>query len=456
MHILTIGVNHRTAPVEIREKIAFEENVLPEAVHALAQQKSIFESVIISTCNRTELYVVSDQLHTGRYYTKAFLAGWFGYPINELEPYLYIKQEDDAVRHLFNVACGLDSLVLGETQILGQVRSFFLKAQESGTTGTLFNELFKEAITLAKRAHAETGINDNPVSVSYAAVELAAKIFGDLSGRHIVIAGAGKMSELTAEHLFSYKDIKLTVLNRTEAKAEALASKFAGKSGHISALADTLRDADIFISSTGSREYILGDSQETKALLKSRNGKPLFMVDIAVPRDIDPGVADHDGVFLYDIDDLEGLVQSNMALREQDAAIIGDMAEEQLGLYNEWIKTLGVVPVISALRQKASKIQRDTMESLERKLPDLSTREKKVISKHTKSIINQMLRDPIHRVKEYPDASNADELIDSFVKIFGIEDEVEAETEKQAGKQMSDNLSVNRKRPALSEAPVTR
>ncbi len=434
MHILVVGLNHKTAPVEIREKLSFQENELPEALDKLRHSKSILEAAILSTCNRTELYVVADQLHTGRYYSKAFLSEWFGIEKEEFSPYLVIRENDAATEHLYRVAAGLDSLVIGETQILGQVRDAFLLAQDSETTGTIFNQLFKQAITLAKRSHSETEIGENAVSVSYAAVELAKKIFGGLQNKHVVILGAGKMGELTAKNLQSNGVDQVTVVNRTLEKATELASRFKGQARSMDEVETALADADILISSTGSTSYVLTE-QNVKPLLKKRRGRPLFMVDIAVPRDLDPSLNNMDSVFLYDIDDLEGIVETNIAERKKEAEKIELMIEEDLVQFREWLNTLGVVPMITALRTKALAIQAETMNSIERKLPNLTDRERKVLSKHTKSIVNQLLRDPIVRVKEMAAEPNAEESLEIFTKIFAIEEEIERELHKQRVKE---------------------
>ena len=229
MHIIVVGINYKTAPVEIRERLTFDPSQLGDAMSVLKDKKSILENVIVSTCNRTEIYAVVDQLHTGRYYIKEFLAEWFEIEQAEFTPFLFVYEQDGAMEHLFKVTCGLDSMVLGETQILGQVRTSFLLAQEGNTVGTVFNQLFKQAITMAKRAHAETDIGANAVSVSYAAVELAKKIFGSFENKHVLILGAGKMGELAIQNLHGNGASKVTVINRTFEKAEELANRFSGK-----------------------------------------------------------------------------------------------------------------------------------------------------------------------------------------------------------------------------------
>ncbi|SET69748.1 glutamyl-tRNA reductase [Oceanobacillus limi] len=433
MHILKVGFNYKTAPVEIREKLSFSEESLQEAMTELKKQKSILENVIVSTCNRTEIYAVVDQLHTGRYYIKQFLADWFAIDKEEFSTYLRITEDDGALEHLFRVSSGLDSMVLGETQILGQVKQSFLTSQKIQATGTIFNELFKQAITFAKRTQKETAIGEHAVSVSYAAVELAKKIFGELQEKHVVILGAGKMGELAAKNLQGSGATKITVVNRTYAKAEQLAEKFEAKAGHIDDLQDVMLTADILISSTGSENVVLTQADLTP-IQKKRKGKPLFLVDIAVPRDLDPAISTLDNVFLYDIDDLQHIVDQNLEARKQAAEKIELMLEQEIVTFNEWLKTLGVVPVISALRKKALSIQSETMKSIERKMPDLTDREKKVLNKHTKSIINQLLKEPITQAKELAAGEQAEEALDLFINIFGIEEEVKEEVINQAKK----------------------
>ncbi|MCG1022161.1 glutamyl-tRNA reductase [Sutcliffiella horikoshii] len=430
MHIIVVGVNYKTAPVEIREKLTFNPADLNKAMVALKDRKSILENIIVSTCNRTEVYAVVDQLHTGRYYIKAFLADWFGLDKEEFSPYLNIYENDGAIEHLYRVSCGLDSMVLGETQILGQIRTSFLSAQEHQTVGTIFNQLFKQAITVAKRAHSETEIGSNAVSVSYAAVELAKKIFGDLTNKHVLILGAGKMGELAVQNLHSNGVKKVTVINRTMEKATSLANRFAGQAKSMQELSCALVEADILISSTGAKEYVVTKDDMTY-VERMRKGRPLFMVDIAVPRDLDPELDKLESVFLYDIDDLEGIVNANLAERKKAAEEIELFIEEEIVEFKHWLNTLGVVPVISALRQKALDIQSETMQSIQRKLPHLSEREIKVLNKHTKSIINQMLRDPILRAKELSSESDAKESLELFTKIFNIEEAVQQEVQSQ-------------------------
>jgi len=431
MEILLLGLNYKTAPVEIREKFTFSDDSTPRALHLLSQTKSIVECVILGTCNRTEVYVVCDQLHTGRFYTRNFLAEWFGVDKQAFESHLYIKENDEAIEHLFQVTCGLDSMVVGETQILGQVRDAFLLAQQYETTGTVFNTLFKQAVTLAKKAHTETGIGQNAVSVSYAAIELGKKIFGSFAGKQVLILGAGKMSELTAKHLHANGAAHVRVANRTLERARLLAEKFQGDACTMEQLDDALQAADIVISSTGATGYVV-TKERLKPIMKMRKARPLFMIDIAVPRDLDPRLHELDNVYLYDIDDLEGIVQSNLAERSKEADVIKTMIADEMVAFKSWFQTLGVVPLISALRDKASAIHGDAMRKIENKLPNLTEKELHVIRKHTKGIISQLLHDPVVRLKELAVEKSGDEVLDIFSTIFALEEIVERKQQEAA------------------------
>ena len=423
MHIIVVGLNFRTAPVEVRERFAFAEQELPRAIEMLKQTPSIMECVIVATCNRTELYAVVDRHVLCGHYIRHFMEQWFGMPRQVFTKYLYMYEDEAAIRHLFRVACGLDSMIIGETQILGQVRDAFLLAQRERATGTLFNMLFKQAVTVGKRAHTETSIGESAVSVSYAAVELGKRIFGGFGGKTALIVGAGKMGELTAKHLNASGIKRVLVANRTHERAVEFAERLGGEPLRLDEAAARLADADVVISSTGSREYVLTKAQVEQAM-RLRPSRPLFMIDIAVPRDLDPAIADVPNVFLYDIDDLEGIVESNLEQRRREAARIETMIAEELEAFLNWYKTLGVVPLIRALQEKASRIHEETMQSLMNKLPDLTEHERKVIRKLTKSIVNRMMHDPILRIKEMAGDKRAGEAKDLFIKLFALEEAV--------------------------------
>lgn len=426
MHIVVVGLNYRTAPVEVREQFAFAEKDLPEALHQLLGTKSVLEGVVVATCNRTEIYVVVDRLHMCGYFIRSFMEQWFGVRSEQFTQHMYIYEDEQAMAHLFRVTCGLDSMVIGETQILGQVRSAFLTAQAEGATGTWFNKLFKQAVTLGKRAHNETSIGESAVSVSYAAVELGKRIFGMFTGKKVLILGAGKMSELTVKHLYSSGAAEVIVANRTFSRAEELAEKFAGRPSTIEDALKHLDEVDIVISSTGASGYVLTAKQVAEGM-KRRPSRPLFMIDIAVPRDIDPEAGNVSGVFLYDIDDLEGIVESNLEMRRSEAAKIEVMITEEMDEFQLWLKTLGVRPVIRALQEKSSTIHEETMESLFNKLPELDEHQRKVIRRLTKSIVNQMMHDPINVIKEMSGGKQGNEALEYFTKIFALEDRIDAE-----------------------------
>ncbi|RYG74839.1 glutamyl-tRNA reductase [Lentibacillus lipolyticus] len=440
MHILKVGFNYKSAPLEFRERFTFSEDSANQAMLHLNKQKSILENVIVSTCNRTEVYAVVDQIHTGRHYIKQFLADWFKVDKETFAPYLQIMEGDGAVEHLLRVSAGLDSMILGETQILGQVKHAFMTAQEMDTTGTIFNELFKQAITFAKKAHKETAIGENAVSVSYAAVQLAGKIFGKLQDKEVLILGAGKMGELAAKNIAGSGANNITVMNRTFEKAQAMAEKFHATAMPITQLHEKLLSADILLSSTGADSVVL-TKKDIESIQKERKGRPLFLVDIAVPRDLDAAIGDLENVFLYDIDDLQHIVDENLAARKAAAETIEVMLEAEIVAFDEWVQTLGVVPVISALRKKALSIQSETMKSIERKMPDLTARERKVLNKHTKSIVNQLLKEPITQAKELASSDHKEEALEMFVEIFGIEDDVRKELNKQTTKNSETGIT---------------
>jgi glutamyl-tRNA reductase len=451
MHIISASLNYKSTPVHLRERFSLSTEDLPEALVTLRQMKSILECVIVATCNRTEVYVVADQLHTGRHFIKTFLAQWFGLDREEFVHHLEIKENDQAIQHLFEVSAGLDSMVLGETQILGQVKEAFLTAQETGTTGTIFNMLFKQVITLAKKAHSETEIGQNAVSVSYAAIELGKKIYGDLKDKSVLILGAGKMSELTVKHLYANGVAQVFVVNRTLERAKELASKFNGQAYDFGELRKCLAQVDIVISSTGSREYVITKDMIEQAM-EVRFGHPLFLIDIAVPRDLDPDIHKVENAFLYDIDDLNGIVEANLEERQKEAQKINEMIAIEMHEFNTWVNTLGVVPIITALRGKALAIQEETMQSIQNKCPDLDERELKVLRKHTKSIVNQLLKDPILRAKEMAAEPNSKASLDMFTKIFALEEELAEQERVEKAKQLAGQEEKEKQRAYKDQA----
>ncbi|USB34237.1 glutamyl-tRNA reductase [Paenibacillus sp. YPG26] len=443
MHIVVVGLNYRTAPVEVRERFTFADKDMPAALSELKRTKSVLEGVIIATCNRTEIYVVVDRLHMCGYFIRSFIEQWFGVSRQEFTQHLYMYEDDQAIRHLFRVACGLDSMVLGETQILGQVKTSFLQAQSEKATGTWFNMLFKQVITLSKRAHSETAIGESAVSVSYAAVELGKRIFGDFSGKSVLILGAGKMSELTVKHLYASGAEQVLVANRTFARAQELAGKFNGTACTMQEAMAQLKNVDIIISSTGAEGYVLTSSEVAQSM-KKRPSRPLFMIDIAVPRDIDPSISELPNVFLYDIDDLEGIVESNLEMRRAEAMKIESMIDHEMAVFANWLQTLGVKPVIRALQEKSSTIYEETMESMFNKLPELNDHQRTVIRRLTKSIVNQMMHDPINRIKEMAGEKQGEQALEMFTQIFALEQQIEsAKAVEESNNPPADTMKVS-------------
>lgn len=438
MHVVALSLNYRNASVEDREKVTFEETEQKEALHSLREQKSILESVLLSTCNRTELYVVSDQVHTGTYYTQKFLADYFDLDIEQIKEITEVRVGNDAIEHLYRVTAGLDSIVLGETQVLGQIRDAFFTAQEEHTTGKIFNRLFRDALTIAKRGHTETEISKNAISMSYAAVELAKKIFNNIKEKRILVVGAGEMAEESLLNLTTNGINDVTVINRSEDSGRVLAGKYAGKYRPINELEEALAQSDIVLSSTRATDFVITTEMVNNAMIE-RPEESLLLVDIALPRDVEPGVLNIPNVYMYNVDDLNGLVDSNLESRVMEAQKIEKMIDESVDEFNGWIDVQGVRPVIQAMRKKALDIHETTFESVLNKMPELTKREKTVISKHMKSIINQMLRDPITYTKELAGDKKGGVQLTELEKLFGIEDIVQEISEEENRELMKKN-----------------
>lgn len=419
MHIVALGLNHRTAPVEIREKFSLTEGELPQALKTLKETMSIQECVIINTCNRMEIYAVIDSKVCGRFLYE-FVERWFGISFEQFFKHLYAYEDHDAIRHLFRVTSGLDSMIVGETQILGQIRDAFLFAQGQNVTSSIFNQLFKRAITFAKRAHTETAINDNPVSVSYAAVELGKKLLGSYQGKQIMTLGAGKMGELTLKNLQANGANRISIMNRTPDKAAELAERYDASAYGLSEGVEQMKGIDLVISSTGSREVIFTEDQ-IRELMASRPDHPLFLIDIAVPRDFDPAINQIPGVRLYDIDDLNSIVEENFAERKRAMSKIEEWIDVEISQFEEWYRTIEVVPMIRALQQKVNAVHEHTMKDMTNKLPQLTARELKIIDKLSKSIANQIVREPILRLKELSTGRDRDRAIELFNQLFALE-----------------------------------
>lgn len=448
MYIMVVGLNYRSAPVEVRERFALPESDLEGALQLLRATGRVQECVVVSTCNRTEIYVVCENRSDGEEAVRDFLSEFSGVQRAAFEGHLYQYGEMEAVCHLFRVAAGLDSMVLGETQILGQVRSAFLFAQERSVTGPIFNNLFRRAVTVAKRAHHETHIGENAVSVSYAAVELAKKIFESLDKKTVLIIGAGKMSELTAKHLNANGATRVFVVNRTYQRAKELADKFQGKALDMDSLDLALREADIVVSSTGAEGYVV-TREHVQVAMKQRRHRPMFLIDIAVPRDLDPEMSKVDNVFLYDIDDLQGVIAVNLQERAREAEKVeGIIGEEQLA-FRQWLNEQEAIPLILKLREKAATVQSSLMQNIINKVPDLTEKEVHTVNKLTMMMVNQFIHEPIKQVKEMAAEQEAELYLEAFIRIFGLE--VQAAKEEQSASREA----VEPVEPVRKEEPVT-
>ncbi|BAF59152.1 MAG: glutamyl-tRNA reductase [Pelotomaculum sp.] len=400
MLILVVGLNHRTAPVEVREKLSFSAKSLQGALAQLKSYPVIEGCAILSTCNRTEIYAATLEMDDGLNAIWDFLSRWSGVGISEIKNFTYSHTLYDTIRHLFRVAAGLDSMILGETQILGQVREAYQRAIEYESTNRVLNTLFQQAITVGKRVRTETGIDRNAVSISYAAVELARQHLGSLDGRSVLVIGAGKMSELTARHLVANGVSSVIVSNRSFERAVALAEQFRGRAVRFDELYRCMEAADIVISCTAASHCVV-KAEEVSRVMDKRRGRAIFMVDIAVPRDIEAEVGNLAGVTLFDIDDLKNVIDQNLAERKQAAVKAEEIIEEELDGFMKWLGMQFVVPTISALKKWGDEIKQKELCRALNRLGNISEHDRKVICSMANSIVNQILHVPVAQLKSY-------------------------------------------------------
>jgi glutamyl-tRNA reductase len=431
MQIVVMGINHKTAPLKVREKIAFSDKHKAQACTYLFKSGLLEQCVILSTCNRTEIYALAREAAVGRAALVSMLGAVRGVAFEELENCIYFYSGYDAVMHLFRVTAGLDSMILGETQVLGQVRDAYEKAIELEAVGKEMHGLLQNAVRCAKKVQTETKINHNSVSVSYLAVEMIRKELGSFEGLRVLVIGAGKMSRLTLKHLYDLgaKDIRVT--SRTYQRAKDLAHLFEGKTVDFSRKKETLPDIDIIISSTGAPHLILR-REDMEQVMKKRQNRPMFIIDIAVPRDIDPRIAELKNIYLYDMDSLQQVVADNREEREKEAYTAGEMIASEAEKFQAWFQALNVVPVIKALRKKADRIRdAETLKCLEGKLCRLSEKEKLAVENLTKAIVNAILKDPIIRMKETAVCANSSCHTDALLDLFNLQQEFEKDRIKE-------------------------
>ena len=417
MHLVVVGVNYNTAPVDIREKLAMDEGELGTALVKLTSNLHISEACIVSTCNRTEIYAVT-RTRADDEHLKDFLASYNDVERDTLESCVYCYQGHHAVKHLFEVACGLNSMALGETQVLGQIRNAYCVADESESTGTILNNLFQRAISVGKRARTETAISCGAFSIGAAAVELAKFVLGDLSGRKALLIGAGDMSKLAATHLIANGLEKVYVTSRTLPRVKELVEALGGEGIKFDRLEEALREVDVVISSTSAKHLIITKELAERVMLE-RGHTPLFFIDIAVPRDIDPDVAHVEGAFVYNIDDLRIFVDRCRTEREAEVEKVQEIIEDEMIGFMSYMHTLEAVPLIKQLRNKFESVYQSEWDRCAPKLAHLPEEDRERVRKSLMSVVKKLTHDPILQMKEYA-ANGGSHKLEIVRELFGL------------------------------------
>jgi len=418
MRLFAVGLSHRTAPVELRESVDFSRKGLDAALAELASRGIGRELVVLSTCNRAEIYAVGETDETADHIGR-FFSEYHDIPHAEVHQHLYVHRGPDVARHLFRVAAGLDSLVVGEPQILGQVKAAYAVASDGQFTAALTNRLFHSAFSVGKRVRSETGLGEGAVSVSYAAIALAKKIFGDLKDRAVLILGAGEMAKLTGIHLQSQHVKQITIASRTFQTAQNLAERLDGVAVAWDRVDAALTAADIIVTATGASEPVLTRSRVEEAM-RSRRHRPLFIIDIAVPRDVDAAVGSLDQVFLYNIDDLRTIVQENLARRGAELARAEAIVDQEVARYTAWMQSREIVPTVVALRQRFEAIRRAELQRLEPKLANLPPEARSRIDEVTRLIVEKLLLTPTEQLKSVSDEAMIVAYADALNRLFSL------------------------------------
>jgi glutamyl-tRNA reductase len=424
-----IGVNHKSAPVEVRERLAISDSRLPDALKRFTHHPGVDEGLILSTCNRVELLA---QTRNGGADLRAFLREYFQLDDSTLDPHLYEYREQEAVRHLFRVASSLDSMVLGEAQILGQVKEAYATARAVGAVQSQLDRLLTRAFVVAKRVRSETAVGSSAVSVASVAVELAKKIFGSLNGKHVYLVGAGKMSELAARHLLAHGAESIFVSNRTYDRAIRLAHQFNGQAIEFSRLHDTCDRGDIVITSTGSPHAIFR-RKHGEIFLSRRKNRPMFFIDIAVPRDVDPEMNKLDGIFVYDIDDLQQAVASHVADRQKEAELADNIINVEVERFHARLQALEVVPTIVSLQDHLETIRQAEIDRVRGRLGPLSPEQELAVDALTRGIVNKIMHTPISTLKTAARESEATTIIEVVRRLFNLESKKAAKSGDGSG-----------------------
>jgi glutamyl-tRNA reductase len=424
MTLAIIGVNHKTAPIALREQVAIGRDELPDATRALAAIPGVAECLIVSTCNRVELMAVVED---GAAQLSGFFTNHFGIKPDVILPHLFEYRDQEAVGHLFRMAASLDSMVVGEPQILGQVKEAFTVARAAGTVGSQLEHLLQSAFAAAKKARTETGIGSNSVSIASVAVDMARKIFGSLHGRTVFLVGAGKMSELAARHLVQQGAGAILVSNRTEERARALAGQFNGRVIRFEQLYEAASEADIIISSTGAPMPIFR-REHGQAFLHARKNRPMFFIDIAVPRDVEPEMNKLDGIFVYDIDDLQHVAASHMEERSREAVDAETLIAAEVERFHQRQRTVNAAPAIVALQRKAEEIRQAEIQRLHARLGTLTAEQLAAVEALTRGLVNKFLHPPMQELKQAAREGDSARL-DALCEVWSVAPAAPGETE---------------------------
>ena len=425
MNLFLLGASHHSAPIDFRERIDFTRRGVPEALGEIGRRTALHEAVVLSTCNRSEIYTVCENPRHARQTLTSFLSGFHDVHESELTPHLYARNDADVVRHLFRVAAGLDSLVVGEPQILGQVKEAFTLASDLRRTGTLFNRLFPWSFAAGKRVRSETGLGEGAVSVSYASIALARKIFGRLENLRVLLVGAGEMAELTATHLRSQQVRQISVANRTVSHAKTLAGRVGGAVVPWERIASELTACDIVVAATGSASPIITRA-DVEAAMRPRRDRPLFIIDIGVPRDVDPTSSGIEQVFLYNIDDLRSIVQENLARRQSRVDRAESMIDDEVNRFMAWLRSRAAIPTVVALRERFEAVRQSELERLKPKLAGLSPAAQARIEEITRLLVEKLLSAPTERLKAATDEEDVAayaEMLNHLFKLPGQSNE---------------------------------
>lgn len=418
MRLFAVGLSHRTAPIELRERVDFSRLGLADALEALARRNVAREMAVLSTCNRSEVYVAADGEGTVEKLFE-FFAAYHDVRPEDVSPHLYVHHGAEAARHLLRVAAGLDSLVVGEPQILGQVKAAYAAATEMSFTGTVLNRLFHMAFAAGKRVRSETGLGEGAVSVSYAAIALAKKIFGDLGGLQVAILGSGEMAKLTALHLRAQKVGGITIASRTRASAERLAAQISAEVVDWAEMSSAIERADIIVTATGAPQAIITRADLAR-VMKTRRQRALFVIDIAVPRDVEPEAGAVDQVFLYNIDDLQGIVKENLARRSGELDRADAIIAAETAKFAAWLQSREIIPTVVALRERFESIRRAELQRLRPKLSGLPPEAQAQVEHVTKLIVEKLLLSPTEQLKSLGDNSLAATYSDALSRLFSL------------------------------------